>query len=77
MRRLAPPPKAAPLTVREGDLACPLDGASQLRDSAGFSPDFASNTGPGSTPSTRQRTSEQRPVTSCPVARAARSQVDQ
>ena len=47
MRRLAPPPKAAPLTVREGDLACPLDGASQLRDSAGFSPDFASNTGPG------------------------------
>ena len=47
MRRLAPPPKAAPLTVREGDLACPLDGASQLRDSAGFSPDFASNTGLG------------------------------
>lgn len=47
MRRLAPPPKAAPLTVREGDLAYPLDGASQLRDSAGFAPDFASNTGPG------------------------------
>jgi hypothetical protein len=48
-KRRDPSSEGAVAHRREGDLTRPRR-ASQLRDSAGFTPDFASHTAPGATP---------------------------